>query len=596
MGRREIKAGLASVVLVLLAALGVGLWVHGRATSAIAEHLAQGAQLQGRAVRAEIDRFRYLPSVAGEDIRIRELLADPDDADKRLAAKQYLETVANQSGATFLYLMDDSGLTLAASNWRTSEDLTGNRYDFRPYFQQAIALGTGRYYAIGVTTGKPGYFLARRIDLAPGRRGVMVVKIDLQPLEQAWREAGAGIAIADRHGIVFLTSSKGWKYRPTTALADATIAALGLTRTYDGVDLRAGSPIFSSLGPAGGAGESADRFLALDNGDLAIVHRMPEEGWSLFAHASAAPARSEAAAWAAVTALLGLLLAGALIFSMQRRQLIALRLSQHEMLERKVGERTQDLAREVEVRRNAEHALRKAQDGLVHAEKMAALGRMSAAIAHEVSQPLAALETTLASMRVLLDKTGETAIGARLETARSLVRRMQRTVRHLRSFSRRDSAERERVECGASVREALELARPRAEAVGVTPVVEGAGEFWVDGVPVRLEQVFLNLVLNALDAVEGAPGPRVCVSLSREGESVVVAFADNGRGIAREELDRVREPFYTTKRGGEGLGLGLSISMAIVESHGGGIDIDSAAGEGTTVRVRLPALVEVGHA
>ncbi len=589
MMRHESRKSAVALLLVLLATLLVWQLVQTRATRQIADHLGQRAALSARAIESEIERFGYLPAVAAEDVRIRDLLAAPGDPVRVDAAKAYLETVATASGAAFLFLMDDSGLTLAASNWRSEEDLTGNNYAFRPYFQEAIARGEGRYYAIGVTTGRPGYFLARRVEAGPHARGVMVVKIDLRPLEQAWVDAGAEVSIADRDGIVFLSGRQDWKYRAVRTLDDQTLARLTRARAYDGIDLRTGTPIIT--GPAEGEVQ-ARQVITLDDGALAIVRPLPREGWNLYASASLAPATREATTWAAVTALLGLLLTGALRFALQRRQLIALRLSQHETLERRVHERTLELAREVEVRRGAEAELRKAQDGLVHAEKMAALGRMSAAIAHEVSQPLAALETTLASAQRVATDQGDDGNSARLATARALVRRMQRTVRHLRTFARRDSAERERLDCRACVVEALALAQPRARAAGIEPELSGEGDFVVHGTALRLEQVFLNLVLNALDAVEGRRDGWVRVTLTREVGRVAVAVVDNGAGIAAGDLAQVTEPFFSRKTRGEGLGLGLSISAAIVEEHGGEIRIESVSGEGTRAVVLLPLALQ----
>ncbi len=133
-------------------------------------------------------------------------MRDAKNPRKILDAKKYLEIVAKESGASFLYVLDKNGLTLAASNWQTSEDLTGNNYSFRPYFQDAVSSGQGRFYAIGVTTGKPGYFLSKRIDLDENNYGIVVVKVDLLPLEESWRAANAQVSVADKDGIIFLSS------------------------------------------------------------------------------------------------------------------------------------------------------------------------------------------------------------------------------------------------------------------------------------------------------------------------------------------------------------------------------------------------------
>jgi two-component system C4-dicarboxylate transport sensor histidine kinase DctB len=296
-----------------------------------------------------------------------------------------------------------------------------------------------------------------------------------------------------------------------------------------------------------------------------------------------------AAVWAAVAALATLALAGAAMVWQQRRQILALRLSQSERLEAMVTERTADLAREVEARRQAENDLRAAQEGLIHAEKMAALGRMSTAIVHEISQPLAAMEATLTAAEITLP-AGESRTAPRLATAKGLIRRMQRTIKHLKSFGRKEPGERRLTDLGPVIASAIELVTPRARAVGVNPVfmAPDVPQLVMAGV-VRMEQVVVNLLLNALDAVEGCTAAAIIVTLDSTGETVRIRVTDTGPGIAPEDLPRVAEPFFSTKPGGAGLGLGLSICRAIVGEFGGALTLTSEPGRGTEVTVTLPA-------
>jgi two-component system C4-dicarboxylate transport sensor histidine kinase DctB len=268
--------------------------------------------------------------------------------------------------------------------------------------------------------------------------------------------------------------------------------------------------------------------------------------------------------------------------------MVQMRLAQGVEFEKRVAERTRDLARELDARREAERELRAAQEGLIHSEKMAALGRMSAAIVHEISQPLAAMEATLAAAEMSLPADGAEKTGVRIGSARNLIRRMQRTIKHLKSFSRKGPAVLERIAVDRVVEAALELVAPRARGAGVEPVVDAVPGVEVRAGAVRLEQVCLNLLLNALDAVEGRAGAEVRVSIASDAGQARIAVQDNGEGIAPDNLPRVAEPFFSTRIGGEGLGLGLSISQAIVEEFGGRIEIASTLGQGTTVTVVLP--------
>jgi two-component system C4-dicarboxylate transport sensor histidine kinase DctB len=571
----RLRPALLPLLAVLLATGLAWVLAERLITSRLRAELDQTLLLTARAVEAEIDRFRALPDVAGEDARIRAALTDPSALE---GANRYLETVAAHAGASELFLINDRGLTIAASNWAQPGSFVGQDYGFRPYFRQALQQGRGQFYAIGVTTGVPGFFLSTRVT-SGGRAGVLVVKLDLRPLQQTWRTAGADVALVDAAGVVFLSGREDWLYRPLAPLPADILGELAQTRAYDGIDL-AGAPPLLSAPPLG-----AD---AAGEGWIARLSTLSGSGWRLVAARPAAAITGAATGWAMATALLALFVAGLFLAWDQRRQIVALRLSQSEKLEAMVAARTADLAREVEARRQAEADLRATQANLIHAEKMAALGRMSTAIVHEISQPLAAMEATLTSAELSLPP-GESATAPRLATARGLIRRMQRTTKHLKSFGRKEGGERSIIDLRPVLSSALELVTPRARAVGVVPGLDlpDAPALVLAG-SVRMEQVAVNLLLNALDAVEGRAGAAIALRLSLEADQVALTVTDNGHGIAPETLSRVTEPFFSTRAGGEGLGLGLSICKAIVSEFGGALTIASDEGRGATVTVTLP--------
>ena len=174
----------------LLAGFAAALvWVLAQnlALEAARTELDQTLLLTARAVEVEVERLRSLPSVAAEDVRVRDALAGTGSLQ---AANRYLETVTVHAQADELFLINAEGDTIAASNWDRTGSFVGQNYAFRPYFQDAMATGQGQFYAIGVTTGVPGYFLSTRIE-AEDARGVLVVKLDLRPLQEIWRAADA---------------------------------------------------------------------------------------------------------------------------------------------------------------------------------------------------------------------------------------------------------------------------------------------------------------------------------------------------------------------------------------------------------------------
>ncbi len=560
------------VLAAVLVAGGAGLAAWQVAKAGLAERVDRALVLTARTLEAEIERYSYLPLVALEDPRIRAAVTYPQSAGRIATANRALEVAARQSGADELYLLDETGTALASSNWRDDTSFVGENYAFRPYFTDAMAGGSGRFYAVGVTTGEPGYFMASRATVA-GRPVVAVVKIDLRPLQETWVDAGEMLTVADGFGVIILSGQPRWVYRPLVSLDETARAAIAAHRVFAAIPVADRAPLLSEAGQAVMTTGGEDRLLRRQ--------ALPGDGWVLLGSGSLVSALR--LAWGVAAAvLISALALGALAQTWwQQRQLVDMRLRQGALLEARVAERTQALAREIEERQRTEDDLRATQDALVHSEKMAALGRMSAAIVHEISQPLAAMEATLAATLLSGKVTDDFAV-SRIEKARSHIRRMLRTIRHLKSFSRKEGGERRPVAVDTVVRSALELVGPRAGDCGVTIgfAPQGPGPVILAG-EVRLEQVLVNLLMNALDAVADRPAPAVRVERRASGGSVQIAVVDNGPGIPSSLMARVTEPFFSTKQTGESLGLGLSISRTIVEEFGGRLALSEAPGGGT---------------
>jgi len=582
LGRRLDRAAVLAGAAALAAAVIALVW-QAAYTAGVAQAergLDQRLQLFARAVESEIERFRALPPVLARDARIRAALLEGEAAAS--AANAYLQAVAADTGADVLYVLDAEGLTVAASNHATPQSFVGHNYRFRPYFQDALAVGHGRYYAVGVTTGKPGYFLSSAIRHGDTLLGVAVVKVDMAPLEASWAASNPLVALADSDGVVFLSGRPDWTYRPIAPLSAATLERLIASRKYAGVDLAAAAPLFAE-----GVTAPATTFAA---GDLLFrTGAVAPEGWLLLAAGDRTAIQANATLAGAIAALLFLLSAAAVAYWRQRRQLLRAKLDSHHALERAVEERTAELAREVQERRRAEADLRAAQDSLVQAASLAALGRMSAAIAHEVSQPLAAIENTLATAGLYAERGDAAETGRIVRKARALTERIQRTVRHLKTIARPNVAEARPVSLAKSVEAAVEIVAHRARLLSVEVVTDlPEAPVLVSANDIGIEQIALNLINNALDAVAGRPDPVVYVRVGRDAENGTLTVADNGPGIDDAVLQRITEPFFSTKQAGEGLGLGLSISRAIVDKFGGTIQAGRAPEGGAAFVVALP--------
>jgi len=225
----------------------------------------------------------------------------------------------------------------------------------------------------------------------------------------------------------------------------------------------------------------------------------------------------------------------------------------------------------------------------VHAAKMAALGQMSAAMAHEINQPLTAMQMQLGSLRLLLDSGRQDDVREGLQRIDGLLQRIAGLTGHLKTFARKSPAGlSERLRLSDVLEQALQLLAPRLRSEQVQLHSEIDSEARVLGDAIRLEQVLLNLLNNALDAMADSTVRQLQIRIERQAEQCLLSIADSGGGIASEALEHVFEPFFTTKPVGAGLGLGLAVSYGIVRELGGSLEAANSE-QGAVFILRLPA-------
>ncbi len=271
-----------------------------------------------------------------------------------------------------------------------------------------------------------------------------------------------------------------------------------------------------------------------------------------------------------------------------------------ELLEQRVLAKTSDLRaanrrlrREIDRHRKTEIELRNAQDELIQASKLAALGQISAGIVHELNQPLAAIRSYAHNGAVLIDRERTVEARDNFERISAMTKRMAEITTHLKSFARRPSAGAEVVNLRTVVSNALSLFRDRIAKQEVTVEVRfPRRDLMVLGEETRMEQVVINLVANALDAMDGCSERSLHVVVRRRNGRAVVEVADSGCGIEKVDIGRIFDPFFTTKEHGSGLGLGLSISQKIVRDFGGTIWARGAPGKGAVFTISFPAVEE----
>lgn len=578
LGRRGVVfLGFAVAAAVLAAAV----WV-----------LSFAAALDQIARRGAADLSHAADRLTGELQRISDVAVHlsehpglrPVEAGRALpaSADALLQRFVDRTTARRVRVADPAGRIVAASDGGRLGDLTA-----RPEFTRAMDGALGRDHWADPVTGARVFTVAAPIFAADGPvEGAVLVEVDLAQIEWNW-PAGptpaffttdtGRVLVSNRSDLIGTSRRAGaepaFPLERSWHFADYTVWRLGETPYLPGRALFLETPLLTN---------------GLTAGVLADI-------W---------PALRLAKLQAAVAAALVLAVGGLVVWLGLRRRALALRLEIEERanaaLEARVAERTEalealnrDLRHEIGERQEAEAALRRAQADLVQAGKLSALGQMSAGISHELNQPLMAIQSFAENGAEFLKRGAPERAGENLTRIGALARQMGRIIRNLRAFARQEPVEVTDVDLGAVVDAALELAAPRLTAAGVTvDWARPGGPVLVRGGAVRLQQVLLNLLGNAADAMEVSPARHISITLGA-GDPVVLSVADTGPGIAAPE--KIFDPFYTTKEVGaaEGLGLGLSISYGLVQSFGGVIRGRNRPEGGAVFTVELtPAAAE----
>lgn len=596
-------------LLVMVAAISylVGARI---ATQNVVDASTRQLQILSGDVESILERYESLPySLSVQPPAALALQHPNSEATQRL--NQILSAVQSQAKVAAIYLMNSDGETIATSNWNTPQSYLNKNFGFRPYFIEAMQGRTGRFYGIGSTTAEPGYFIAQPVyaeddptndatafvkDSATvlqqfpaisskenqensARRpknpiGVLAVKISLKDFSAAWRGIVEPIALVDKWGVIFLSNRAEWQYRSLSKLSAEAQQEMQTSLQYVGQVI---TPLAAKDLRLAATSETELK--------LAIDRKLGRLGWRLLMLPNQNTINRSAGLWALGAALIMLCLGLWMrIVSQRQRQLeerglarAALQAAADE-LEHEIAKRTMELTeanQSIAVKyaklKETEQLLRVTQNELVQAGKLTMLGQMAAGVTHELNQPLTAIRAFSENAATFLERGEPHRAQENLRMISAASARMGSIISQLKGFGERKENELDDVVLSQVIQSAAKLLENDFDTQECALHILVSEDVSIKGDAVRIEQVLINLLKNALDASENATEKLVTVKLEKKENSAAITIEDRGEGLTDMVAAKLFEPFFTTKESGKGLGLGLAISSSIIQAMNGSL-------------------------
>jgi two-component system, NtrC family, C4-dicarboxylate transport sensor histidine kinase DctB len=558
--RRMWRIGIA-IVAVGLAVAG-SRWLEGFATRLAIEEEGKRAEasviLLESSFRRELEKFRMASVVLAKDPDAMMALTQRSPQSVQFLNTKF-EALSKDMQAASIYLLDENGFALSASNWRERTSFVGINYSFRAYYRQAMARSKHEQFALGNVSRRPGLYISRRIDVAGSNgkkgQGIVVIKVEFDRLEAEWQGYGKPAFVTNSAGIVLVTSTPEWRFKSIGRLSDDQQKSAALSRDFGDGNISQIAPYAQGKVARLGA-EMVPKATFIE----AIKQPSPEWNVHVLSDATVAVNRAVETTRLSMLSLLLLIASFIAIDIYRRRSLIA----------------RADLA--------AAERIRDLNDRLAHSNKLSILGQIAAGVGHEINQPLAAIGTYAANGVSLLDQGASQPVRENLVRIGALTARIGDITGELRDFARKSPRRLEPINVRRAVDGAALLLNERTTSLNAVIVVDDMLEHsTVVAFQGAIEQVLVNLIQNALDAA--GKDAVITINLSQSVGFVIIAVRDNGPGLSEAALQGLFQPFATTKA--DGLGLGLVISRDLLGEFGGELTGGNHQG-GCTFTLRLP--------
>lgn len=541
-------------------------------TSRFSENLRSQAVLRAALysgnIKSVLQKHSVVPLILSQDPTLSVAL----ETGNYTSTSQRLIAFSEEIGAASLFLLNLEGRVVAGSDRRT----LGEFFNEQAFFVRALRESGTVFDATSPDKTAYRFYFAQKIESATESLGVIVIEVDLRKQEEFWRNIGLQVALTNSRGEILLASEILWRRQNLQTILDDT-GLPSTTRRVLGVLQATPSSDFVYI--------SGTRLFA---SEAAVGFR----GWKINFFASTENVAARVNAILALEIMALAVFAALVLFFLSRRTARESLLVIRESTElRSLNAR---LSSEVEQRQRAEKNLQSAEQNLEQASKLAALGQMSAAVSHELNQPLAAMRTYLAGAKLLLTRNRIEEATVSFQRIDDLIGRMGAITKQLKSYARKSGDDPQKIDLRNCVSAAFGMMSPQLGRMEVTIKQNIQDEpAYVISDALRVEQIIINLLRNALDAAQEVTEPRITVTLSTD-DDVCLRIQDNGHGF--DDPESLFEPFYTTKKPGEGVGLGLAISAGIATEMGGRLIAQNATPLGAIFELHLPKADQIKEA
>ncbi|MCP4988126.1 MAG: sensor histidine kinase [Colwellia sp.] len=549
-----------------------------------------------------LGRFEKIPEVLSKHPLLTQALLSPDDDNKLIRLNYLLGEIRAMTHASDIYLIDKLGITIGASNWQLPTSFIGMDFTFRPYFKQAMEGELARYYAVGFSSGKRGFYYAYPVMVDNKVIGVIALKLSITDIEEQYKNTVStdsfNFLIVAPDDVVFISDRQEWRLKTIGKISKDKHKEIIAAKRY--TDRKISSLKVSDISNHYLPKDLGGTLLEVNSANkteqvFAMKKLMKAANWQVHLWRSLAPIKAQRNLLIILSAIGYLLVVFLLLFANERRKNARRLIQSQHLLEKKVKERTADLSasndkllEEIAQRQQAQTQVENMQEELIQSEKLAVIGSMSAGINHEINQPLTALRSYSENALAYQERNMTDKVKNNLSLIVGLVDRLSDIVSQFNSFSKKSTGISSTVNVESSIMAAVSIVKHQAKNASVKlTIIPCATKLHIFGDAVRFEQVLVNLLSNAIQALSEQEDKQVAICLFDEQGQVLIKITDNGPGILADNIDRIFEAFFTTKDN-FGLGLGLSISHRIIESMQGQLKVSNHPDGGAIFTISLP--------